>query len=186
MLASASGALAATFYGKLKFGKPDPTWMCNGMLAGLVAITAPCAFVQPWAAMTIGLIAGTLVVIAARFIERRGVDDPVGAVAVHGVNGTFGVLAVGLFADGQYGAGWNGTTTTTKGVTGLFYDASEGLGQLGSQAIAVVVLWTVIFGIAFAFFKIQNALMKGGIRPTAEVESEGMDMPEMGAYAYVD
>ena len=183
-IAGAFGAVSAMFFMMLRGEKPDPGMMCNGMLAGLVAITAPCAFVQPWAAMTIGIIAGIVVIIAARFIERRGVDDPVGAVAVHGVNGTFGVLAVGLFADGQYGAGWNGTTTTTKGVTGLFYDASEGLGQLGAQAIAVVILWTVIFGIAFAFFKIQNAIMKGGIRPPAEEEIAGMDLPEMGALAY--
>ena len=75
--------------------------MVNGMLAGLVAITAPCAFVQPWAAVVIGIIAGVLVVVAVRFIERSGIDDPVGAIAVHGVCGTFGVLAVGIFADGS-------------------------------------------------------------------------------------
>jgi Amt family ammonium transporter len=183
-IAGAFGAVSAMFFMMFRGEKPDPGMMCNGMLAGLVAITAPCAFVQPWAAMVIGIVAGIVVIIAARFIERRGVDDPVGAVAVHGVNGTFGVLAVGLFADGQYGAGWNGTTTTTEGVVGLFYDGSQGLGQLAVQAIAVVVLWTVIFGIAFAFFKIQNALMKGGIRPSAEEELEGMDLPEMGALAY--
>jgi Amt family ammonium transporter len=182
-IAGAFGAVSAMFFMQFRGERPDPGMMANGMLAGLVAITAPCAFVQPWAAMVIGVIAGVLVIVAARFIERRGVDDPVGAVAVHGVCGTFGVLAVGIFADGQYGAGWNGTTTTTEGVTGLLY-GGDGPGQFLAQLTGAVVIWTVIFGVAFAFFKIQNALMKGGIRPSAEEELEGMDIPEMGAYAY--
>ncbi len=186
-IAGAFGAVSAMFFLMYTGNrKPDPGMMVNGMLAGLVAITAPCAFVQPWAAMVIGIIAGVLVILAARFIEKKGVDDPVGAVAVHGVNGTFGVLAVGLFADGQYGAGWNVTTTTSKGVVGLFYDTGQGAEQLLVQAIACVVLWTVIFGIAYGFFKLQNKFMKGGIRPPAEEELAGMDMPEMGALAYPD
>jgi len=157
--------------------------MVNGMLAGLVAITAPCAFVQPWAAAVIGIIAGVLIPVAAGFIERRGIDDPVGAVAVHGVGGTFGVLAVGIFSDGQYGAGWNGTTTTEHGVTGFLY-GGDGPKQFVAQLIGAVVIWTVIFGLAYAFFKIQNKVMKGGIRPPAEMEIAGMDLPEMGALAY--
>jgi Amt family ammonium transporter len=186
-IAAAFGAVAAMFWLMYTGAKkPDPGMMVNGMLAGLVAITAPCAFVQPWAAMVIGIIAGILVIFAFTFIERRGVDDPVGAIAVHGVCGTFGVLAVGIFADGQYGQGWNGTVGASKGVVGILYDTSQGGGQLAVQAIAVVVLWTVIFGIAYGFFKLQNAFMKGGIRPTAEEELEGMDMPEMGALAYPD
>src|ERR1041384_5562553 len=166
--------------------KPDPTMLCNGMLAGLVAITAPCAFVDPWAAAVIGGVAGVIVPWAAGFIERRGIDDPVGAVAVHGVGGGWGVLAVGLFANGTYGAGWNLTTkgaaASAGGVTGIFGgDFDRGLRQLGSPVIGVAVLWTVIFLVAFLFFKVQNAVMKGGIRPTAEMEIEGMDIPEMGA-----
>ena len=94
-------------------GKPDPGMMANGMLAGLVAITAPCAFVQPWAAAVIGSIAAVHRHRVHRFWERRGVDDPVGAISVHGVGGLFGVLCVGIFADGQYGGGWNLTTGST-------------------------------------------------------------------------
>ena len=100
------------------------------------------------------------------------------------------MLAVGIFANGTYGAGWNATTGTEmadsgKGVIGILGgDFSLGLGQLGAQAIGLLTIWTVIFGIAFAFWKIQNAVMKGGIRPTAEVEIAGMDLPEMGALAY--
>lgn len=183
-LAGAFGAVAAMFYMQLKTGKPDAGMMVNGMLGGLVAITAPCAFVQPWAAAVIGIMAGILVPVAAAFIEARGIDDPVGAVAVHGIGGTFGVLAVGIFADGQYGFGWNGTEgPADRGVVGVLYGGA-GWGQLGAQALGCVVIWTVIFGIAFAFFKIQDKLTKGGIRPPAEMEIAGMDMPEMGSLAY--
>ncbi|CAN5450109.1 ammonium transporter [soil metagenome] len=182
-LAGAFGAVTSMFFMQLKTGKPDPGMMVNGMLGGLVAITAPCAFVQPWAAAVIGISAGILVPIAAGFIESRGIDDPVGAVAVHGVGGSFGVLCVGIFSDGQYGAGWNGTTTTTNGVTGFLY-GGDGWGQFASQVIGVVVIWTIIFGLAFGFFTLQNKFSKGGIRPTAEMELSGMDMGEMGALAY--
>jgi Amt family ammonium transporter len=179
-LAGAFGAVVSMFIMQLKTGKPDPGMMVNGMLAGLVAVTAPCAFIQPWHAAVIGALAAGLVIFAAGFIETKlKVDDPVGAVAVHGVCGTFGVLAVGIFSDGSYGAGWNGSAVT--GVEGALYG---GWGQLGAQALGAVVIWTVIFGIAFAFFKIQNALTPGGIRPSAEMELQGMDIPEMGALAY--
>jgi Amt family ammonium transporter len=183
-LAAAFGATAAMFYMMKRTGKPDPGMMVNGMLAGLVAITAPCAFVQPWAAAVIGILAAVVVIEAAGFIERRGVDDPVGAVAVHGFGGIFGVLCVGIFSDGQYGAGWNGTTTTDAGVTGILYGLADGLPQLASQAIGAVVICTVIFGVAFGFFKIQNKVMKGGIRSAEADELEGLDLPEMGMLAY--
>ena len=183
-LAGAFGAVTAMFYMQLKTGKPDAGMMVNGMLGGLVAITAPCAFVQPWAAAVIGIMAGILVPVAAAFIEARGIDDPVGAVAVHGIGGTFGVLAVGIFADGQYGFGWNGTEgLADRGVVGVLYGGA-GWGQLGAQALGCVVIWTVIFGVAYAFFKIQDKLTKGGIRPPEEMEIAGLDMPEMGSVAY--
>ncbi len=196
-IAAGFGATSAMFWvmTNKKFKKPDPGMMINGMLAGLVAITAPCAFVDPWAAALIGTIAGVLVVVACAFVENKlKVDDPVGAVAVHGVNGIFGVLCVGIFANGKYGGGWNLTAEGPAayldgkgpGVTGFLYDASLGLRQLGAQAIGVLVLCTVMFGIAFAFFKIQNAVMKGGIRSEEADEMIGLDMPEMGALAYPD
>ena len=195
-IAAAFGAVAAMFYVMYTGAKkPDPGMMANGMLAGLVAITAPCAFVDPYAAAIIGSIAGVLVVLAIGFFERRGVDDPVGAISVHGVCGIWGVLSVGLFANGQFGLGWNfGTdsdsswaaaTEAGRGVTGIFGgDFELGLRQLGSQAIGALVICTVMFGFAFLFFKIQNALMKGGIRPSAEDEINGLDLPEMGVLAY--
>ncbi len=196
-IAAAFGAIACMFYVWARTGKPDPAMMANGMLAGLVAITAPCAFVDPWAAAVIGIIAGVIVVESVYFWERRAkIDDPVGAISVHGVCGTLGVLFVGIFANGKYGInaggagiGWNGTTTSVDaegnaaGVTGILYGGNGG-GQFISQLIGAIVLWTVILGIAFAFFKIQNALTKGGIRSDADDEIAGLDLPEMGILAY--
>jgi Amt family ammonium transporter len=188
-IAGAFGATASMFWLMWRTGKPDPGMMVNGMLAGLVAITAPCAFVDPYVAAIIGSIAGVLVIVAFDVIDGRlKIDDPVGAIAVHGVNGIWGVLCVGLFANGKYGAGWNltaeGDAASASGVTGLFYDGSLGLQQLAAQAIGALVICTVFFGFVYGFFKLQDALMKGGIRPDAEMELAGMDMPEMGALAY--
>lgn len=180
-VAGAVGATVAMWYVQWKTKKVDAGMMVNGMLAGLVAITAPCAFVAPWASAVIGLVAAVLVVEAAWFIERKGVDDPVGAVAVHGVGGGLGVLFVGIFANGRYGAGWNGSSS--EGVEGII---KGNWGQLGAQALGLVVIWTVIFGISYAFWKIQNAVMKDGIRPPVEWEQEGMDIPELGVLAYND
>jgi Amt family ammonium transporter len=114
-IAAATGLVASMVWIMKRTGKPDPGMITNGMLAGLVAITAPCAFVDPWAAAVIGLIAGVLVIEAVFFIEKRGLDDPVGAVAVHGICGTFGALCVGIFATGEYGALWNVTETDAYG-----------------------------------------------------------------------
>ena len=185
-LAAAFGAVVAMFWVQFrsKGHRPDPGMMANGMLAGLVAITAPCAFVQPWAAAVIGTIAALIVVESVWFIEKRGVDDPVGAISVHGVCGAFGVLAVGIFSDGSYGIGWNGTgADSTKGVTGILY-GGDGGGQLLAQLMGVLTIGIVMFSIAYAFFFIQNKVMKGGIRPARDVELQGVDVPEMGVLAY--
>ncbi len=99
-----------------KWGKPDISMSCNGMLAGLVAITAPCAFVAPWAAVMIGVIAGFLVCWSVEWFDQKlRIDDPCGAISVHGMCGLWGVLAVGLFADGTYGFGWNGVAGPREG-----------------------------------------------------------------------
>ena len=192
-IAAALGATVGMFYITKRTGKPDPGMLVNGMLAGLVAITAPCAFVSPWAAAVIGGVAAIICIEAVFFLEKKGIDDPVGAVAVHGIGGTFGVLAVGIFANGKYGSavfaddgsvavgGWNGSDST--GVKGVL---QGDWGQLGAQVLGAVVIWTVIFGIAFAFFKLQNKFTKGGIRVTEEVEISGLDIPEMGVAAYND
>jgi Amt family ammonium transporter len=161
--------------------------IANGFLAGLVAITAPCAFVTSWAAVVIGLVAGVLVCVSVFFWERIGIDDPVGAISVHGANGVWGVISLGLFADGTYGAGWNGVGAADylgkagQGVTGLFYgDSSQLVAQLISAGVCIV--WAFVS--AFLFFKLQSMFMK--LRPSPEDELEGLDIPEMGAKAYPD
>src|SRR5439155_25790388 len=104
MLAGAAGSITAMLYMWLKYGKPDPSMLANGALAGLVAITAPCAFVTAPSAVLIGGLAGVLVCASVFFVERSlKVDDPVGAISVHGTCGLWGILALGLFADGTYG-----------------------------------------------------------------------------------
>ena len=179
-IAAAFGLIVGLFWITKRTGKPDPGMMVNGMLAGLVAITAPCAFVAPWAAAVIGTIAAVLAIESVFFVERKlKIDDPVGAISVHGVCGIFGVLAVGIFSNGSYGAGWNGSSS--EGIEGII---KGDWGQLGAQALAAGVIVTVIFGIAFAFFKIQNAFTKGGIRSKEEDEIMGLDLPEMGVAAY--
>ena len=179
-IAGAFGAVTAMFWITKRTGKPDPGMMANGMLAGLVAITAPCAFVAPWAAAVIGVIAAVLAIETVFIVERKfKIDDPVGAIAVHGVNGSFGVIAVGIFSNGSYGAGWNGSPSA--GIEGII---KGDWGQLGAQLLGLGVIWTVIFGISFAFFKIQNALTKGGIRSKEEDEVMGLNLPEMGVSAY--
>jgi len=189
-IAAAVGSIAGMFWIMWRTGKPDPGMMANGMLAGLVAITAPCAFVAPWAAAVIGLVAAPLCIESVFYWERkRKIDDPVGAISVHGVCGIWGVLSVGIFASGRYGAGWNLTTageaaTSGRGVTGILYDVGIGSRQLAAQAVGALVICTVMFGVAFAFFKIQNSLTKGGIRPSEEDELAGLDIPEMGVQAY--
>jgi Amt family ammonium transporter len=179
MLASAAGAFAAGVFVWSRFGAPDPTWLANGMLAGLVAITAPCAFVGAPVSILIGAIAGVLVVLAATFVEQKlRIDDPVGAIAVHGVNGAWGILALGLFADGNYGEGLNGV----KGkVTGLFMGDA---GQFGAECIGIVVNVAYVGGMtAVAFFLIGKLV---GNRVSREDEIAGLDIPEMGVLAYPD
>lgn len=179
MLASAAGALTAMFIMWKKFGYPDPSMSANGMLAGMVAITAPCAFVSSWAAVIIGIIAGTLVVGSVFFVERiLKVDDPVGAVSVHGACGLWGVLSLGLFADGTYGDGWGGVAGTVRG---LFYGDPK---QFLVQCIGAVTCFIFVFILSYLFFKVQDKTM--GIRSKPEDEISGLDVPEMGIAAYND
>jgi Amt family ammonium transporter len=179
MLASAAGAMTAYLYLMWRYGKPDVTMICNGMLAGLVAITAPCAFVSAPAAVLIGGVAGVLVVVVALFVEHGlKLDDPVGAIAVHGANGVWGVIALGLFANGTYGDGLNGVDGKVRG---LFYgDAS----QLGAQCIGVAAnLLYVGSASALALFAIGRLV---GNRVSREEEFVGLDESEIGLHGYAD
>jgi len=179
LLAGCAGMMTALFVVWKMWGKPDPSMAVNGSLAGLVAITAPCAFVTPWAAVIIGGIAGVLVVYSVIFIERKlKIDDPVGASSVHGVNGAWGMLALGLFADGSYGGGFNGIDGN---VTGLFYGDP---GQLAAQAIAVIVAACWAFGLFYMFFSIQKKFFS--LRSSAADEIAGLDATEMGVLGYAD
>lgn len=174
--------------------KADVGMCCNGILAGLVAITAPCAFVSPTASVIIGALAGVIVVISVGFVENTlKVDDPVGAFSVHGVNGLFGVLCVGLFSCGTYGAGLNGVANVAGkyGVLGMFPIGALDpetpwffMGQMKAQLFFAVVDILFVFGIEFAFFKIYNAIW--GLRVSEQVEIEGLDIPEVGCPAYPD
>ncbi|MFM9173276.1 MAG: ammonium transporter, partial [Acidimicrobiaceae bacterium] len=180
-ISGAFGAVASILWITKRTGKPNPAMMINGMLAGLVAITAPCAFVAPWAAAVIGSIAAVLVIESTYFVEERlRIDDPCGAISVHGVCGMFGLLSVGVFANGSYGAGWNGSEST--GVAGII---DGNWGQLGAQALGAVTILVVNFGLSYGFFKLQNRLTKGGIRSSAADEIAGLDS-EMGVSAYTE
>ncbi|RPI04509.1 MAG: ammonium transporter [Ignavibacteriae bacterium] len=178
MLAGSAGGIMATVWVWLVRGnKPDPSMMANGLLAGLVAITAPCAFVTAGGAVIIGLVAGILVVESVYFWDKRKIDDPVGAISVHGMNGAWGCLALGLFADGTYGDGLNGVAGN---VTGLFYGG--GLNQFFAELTGVLTAIIVVSILSFIVYKIIDILV--GNRIELESEIEGLDIPEMGVPGY--
>jgi Amt family ammonium transporter len=179
MLASATGMISGMLYMWIVYKKPDASMTGNGFLAGLVAITAPSGFVNPIGAAIIGLIAGVLVCLSVAFVERiLQIDDPVGAVSVHGTCGLWGVISLGLFADGKsnYGGAWNGVNGS---VTGLFYGDP---GQLVAQLIGVATLLGFVFTLSFIFAVVVDLIV--GQRVSAKSELEGLDLPEMGAMAY--
>jgi Amt family ammonium transporter len=177
LLSSSAGLLAALLWIWQSVRKFDIGMACNGLLGGLVAITASCAFVTPAAAVLIGAVAGLVVVFSVDLLERRlHVDDPVGAVSVHGACGIWGALALGLFADGSFGEGWNGVAGPVRGL--LFGDAR----QLVAQVIGVVTNAILVGGLSLAFFRLVERLMGNRVPP--EVEYTGLDALEMGTDAY--
>jgi Amt family ammonium transporter len=175
-IASATGALTSLFYVWQRHRRPDIGMACNGMLGGLVSITASCAFVAPGAAGLIGVVAGLIVPYCVATLERLGVDDPVGAIAVHGASGAWGTLALGLLANGSFGDGINGVSGPVQGL--LFGDGS----QLAAQAIGMATNAVVVFGLAYLFFRVVDRLI--GNRVDSEVEWQGLDSLEMGSDAY--
>ncbi len=179
MLAGMAGSFTAMYYMWLRYGKPDASMTGNGLLAGLVAITAPSGFVNPMASVIIGLIAGVLCALSVEFVEKvLKLDDVVGAISVHGTNGIWGVIAVGLFADGKsnFGGAWNGVPGS---VTGLFYGDP---GQLVAQLMGVATLLGFVFTFTFVVNLILDAVWGQRVKP--EVELAGLDIPEMGAVGY--
>ena len=181
MLAGCTGTFGAILYMWALKGKPDASMSGNGLLAGLVAITAPSGFVSTFGAAVIGLIAGVLVCLSCAFVENvLKVDDPVGAISVHGTNGLWGVISIGLFADGtsNYGGAWNGVTGS---VTGIFY-GGDGWAQLAAQLVGV----STLLGFVFTFSFLLNMIIEFfvGQRVSAETEVAGLDIPEMGQLGY--
>ncbi len=168
LLAGATGAVVALYIQLVRTGRTDILIACNGALAGLVGITAPVAFVEPWSAVVIGAVAAPIMMASVAFIENvLKIDDPVGAISVHGTTGLWGILAVGIFANGN------------NGVTGLI--GGNGA-QIVSQLISmgVVLAWALVTG--FALFAVLKATM--GVRATEEEEMEGLDLAEHGLIAY--
>ncbi|WP_020616922.1 ammonium transporter [Paenibacillus daejeonensis] len=173
-LGAAAGAVAAMLITWIVLGKADITTMLNGALAGLVAITASCAFVDPWAAVVIGLVAGVFVFFSMKFFEKMKIDDPIFALSVHGAAGVLGTLANGLFATPELVA-YNGV-----GKAGLFYGG--GWEQLWVQFLSVVVCGAFVFIVSFIVLAIIKSVM--GFRVSEEQEIIGLDLSEHGAYGY--
>lgn len=163
-LASAAGGISTICYTFLRYKKVDITMVINGVLAGLVAITAGCNLVSPNSALLIGLVAGTLVDMAVVIVDNLKIDDPVGAIAVHGINGFFGTIAVGLFSEKN----------------GLFITGETG--QLMIQFTGVAVISVFSFVLTYTIFKILKATM--GIRLSHKAESAGIDAVEFGVESY--
>ena len=177
MLASGAGAVTGMIVSWLRIGKPDPSFACNGMLAGLVAITGPCAFVDAWAAVVIGIGAAIVMYCAVFFVEEKlKIDDPAGAISVHGLAGIWGEFCLGFFANGKYGDGWNGVPGTVKGV--FYGDYTQLLAEM--IGASTCLLW---FGLSsLVVFSIIGKLV--GNRVSAETEMEGLDGPEIGMLGY--
>ncbi|MEK5443362.1 MULTISPECIES: ammonium transporter [unclassified Fredinandcohnia] len=171
-LAAGAGVVAALFISWIVLGKSDIPTMLNGALAGLVAITASCAFVDTWAAVVIGFVAGILVFYSARFFEKRKIDDPIFALSVHGAAGIWGTLSTGFFATPEL---------ATVGQAGLFYGG--GFTQLGVQFLGVATSGLYAFIVSFIILAVLKKVM-GGLRVTEEEEIMGLDISEHGSYGY--
>ena len=175
--AAAAGTITAMLTAWIFLEKPDLGITLNGSLAGLVAITAGCAFVSVTSALVIGALAGVLVVGAVLFFDKIRIDDPVGATAVHLANGTFGTIALGLFSDPTV------CPAASVAKKGLFLGG--GLEQLGPQLIGVGVVGAAVFVLSYVFWLVTKAVT-GGIRVSEEEQIEGLDIGGHGNRAYPD
>src|SRR6266487_2634799 len=173
-MAAASGAVGGILSAWLVLKKPDISMMLNGVLAALVAITAASGFVAPWAAVVIGLVSGLIAVVGVLWVERIGIDDPIGAVAVHGMSGVWGTLATGLFAVPAL------ASNLATGTGGLVYTGS--FHQLGVQALGLVAVGGFTFSASFGCLWTMKRLW--GIRVEEDVETAGLDVSEHGMWGY--
>jgi Amt family ammonium transporter len=174
MLAAAAGGAASILFTMFRYKKADPPMVINGSLAGLVGITAGCAFVSDGVAILIGAISGIAMVLASEWLESRRIDDPVGAFAVHGVSGSIGTLAVGLFTTPEF------AQSTAKGYVGLFYGGGWQL--LGIQALGLVCVSAWGFALTWLFLKLINKVVN--VRVTRDEELIGLDVGIHGVPAY--
>lgn len=173
-LAAAAGAISALLLSWMAIGKSDVPTMLNGALAGLVAITASCAFVTPWVSVLIGFIAGILVFYSMKFFDRIGIDDPIYALSVHGLAGIWGTLSTGFFATPEL-------ASKITGLPGLFYGG--GWTQLGVQAMGIVTCGLYSFAVSYLILWLMKKMMNG-LRVTEEEEIVGLDLSEHGGYGY--
>jgi Amt family ammonium transporter len=173
-LAAAAGVLGAVTASWIVIKKPDLSMMLNGAIAALVAITAACAFVAPWAAIVIGFVAGVIVVLGSLLVERVGIDDPVGALAAHGMAGVWGTLSLGFLTVPKLAE----NLATGKG--GLLYGG--GFHQLGVQLLGLAAVGAFTFAASFAILGLMK--MTVGIRTEPEVETMGLDVSEHGMWGY--
>jgi ammonium transporter, Amt family len=173
-IAAAAGVLGAVITSWLVIKKPDLSMMLNGAIAALVAITAACAFVAPWAAIVIGFVAGAIVVLGVLLVERIGIDDPVGAISAHGMAGVWGTLSLGFLTVPKL------ADKLDTGGAGLFYGG--GLHQLGVQALGLFTVGAFTFGASFGLLYLFKVTF--GIRAEAEVETAGLDVSEHGMWGY--
>ena len=173
-LAAASGALSGILTAWVVIKKPDVSMMLNGAIAALVAITAACGFVAPWAAIVIGAVSGVIAVVGVLFVERIGIDDPIGAVSVHGMAGVWGTLATGIFAVPAL------ARNLATGTGGLVYTGS--FHQLGVQALGLVTVGAFTFSLTFGILWAMKKLW--GIRVETEVETAGLEVSEHGMWSY--
>jgi Amt family ammonium transporter len=173
-VAAAAGALGGVLVSWVVIKKPDLSMMLNGAIAALVAVTAACGFVAPWAALVIGAVAGGIAVVGVLWVERIGIDDPIGAVAVHGMAGVWGTLATGLFAM----PGLASNLATGKG--GFVYTGS--LDQVGVQALGLLAVGAFTFSASFGALWVMKRTF--GIRVEPEVETAGLDVSEHGMWGY--
>jgi Amt family ammonium transporter len=178
MLLAASGGLMISFLqAAWRKGRPEPARLCRGLLGGAVASCGGAGLIDPWAAFVIGCIAGLLVQAAVVYLENKRIDDPVGAVAVHGAGGAWGVLAVGLFANGAEGVGLNGVALPVRG---LFFGGAWH--QLAAQVIGCVTGFVIVYVLGYACISLVQKIL--GLRVDLAAEANGLDWPEVGALGY--
>jgi Amt family ammonium transporter len=176
LLGAAGGLVASFFFSLHRQRRADPVMLCRGLIGGAVAVSAESALVEAWAAFLTGIIAAGLIEATTRLLERRRIDDPVGVVAVHGAGGAWGLLALGLFADGSAGGGINGVANPVRG---LF---SHGGGQLVAQFLGCAVIFGVVFGLGWICVTLTQKIV--GIRVDVADETAGLDLLKLGLLGY--